>query len=71
MAGTDQLRGSQERDKLTIAEVCTDLGITRRTFYEWGPKNRAPRCITLPNGGLRIRRSEYQRWLPALWLAKP
>ena len=26
-------------------------------------KNRAPKCITLPNGSLRIRRSEYQRWL--------
>jgi hypothetical protein len=33
------------------------------TFYEWRAKGRAPRCITLPNGSLRIRRSEYQRWL--------
>jgi len=40
-----------------------DLGISRRTFYEWRMKNRAPKCITLPNGSLRIRRSEYQRWL--------
>jgi excisionase family DNA binding protein len=63
MAGADQLRGSRERDKLTIAEVCADLGISRRTFYEWRAKGRAPRCITLPNGSLRIRRSEYQRWL--------
>ena len=52
-----------ERDKLTIAEVCADLGISRRTFYEWRAKSRAPRCITLPNGSLRVRRSEYQRWL--------
>jgi excisionase family DNA binding protein len=59
----DQLRGSRERDKLTIAEVCADLGISRRTFYEWRAKGRAPRCITLPNGSLRVRRSEYQRWL--------
>lgn len=50
-------------DKLTIAEVCADLGISRRTFYEWRAKGRAPRCIRLPNGALRIRRSEYQRWL--------
>ena len=27
--------------------------------------DRAPRCITLPNGSLRVRRSEYQRWLAA------
>ena len=64
MPGADQLRGSRERDKLTIAEVCADLGISRRTFYEWRTKGRAPR-FTLPNGSLRVRRSEYQRWLAA------
>jgi excisionase family DNA binding protein len=63
MPGVDQIRGSHDRDKLTISEVCADLGISRRTFYEWRAKGRAPRCITLPNGSLRIRRSEYQRWL--------
>ncbi|MGO8959115.1 MAG: helix-turn-helix transcriptional regulator [Streptosporangiaceae bacterium] len=61
----DDARGTQHRDKLTIAEVCADLGISRRTFYEWRAKNRAPKCITLPNGSLRIRRAEYQRWLAA------
>jgi predicted DNA-binding transcriptional regulator AlpA len=65
MPGADQLRGPRERNKLTIAEVCADLGISRRTFYEWRAKDRAPRCITLPNGSLRVRRSEYQRWLAA------
>jgi predicted DNA-binding transcriptional regulator AlpA len=60
MPGLDVVRGNRERDKLTIAE---DLGISRRTFYEWRAKGTAPRCITLPNGSLRIRRSEYQRWL--------
>jgi predicted DNA-binding transcriptional regulator AlpA len=34
MPGTDVVRGDRERDKLTIAEVCADLGISRRTFYE-------------------------------------
>ena len=63
MASTDQVLGARERDKLTIAEVCADLGISRRTFYEWRAKGRAPRCTTLPNGSLRIRRSQYQRWL--------
>jgi predicted DNA-binding transcriptional regulator AlpA len=29
----------RERDKLTIAEACADLGISRRTFYEWRAKN--------------------------------
>lgn len=65
MPGLDVGRGSRERDKLTIAEVCADLGISRRTFYEWRAKGRAPRCITLPNGSLRVRRSEYHSWLAA------
>ena len=63
MPGVDGIPGRRERDKLTIAEVYADLGISRRTFYEWRAKGRAPRCITLPNGSLHIRRSEYQRWL--------
>lgn len=65
MASADQVRGTRERDKLTLVEVCADLGISRRTFYEWRAKGRAPRCITLPNGSLRIRWAEYQRWLAA------
>lgn len=65
MLSADEIRGFREGDKLSIVEVCADLGISRRTFYEWRMKNRAPRCITLPNGSLRIRRSEYQRWLAA------
>jgi len=32
MASADQVGGTRERDKLTIAEVCADLGISRRTF---------------------------------------
>jgi len=65
MADPDVVRGARERDKLIIAEVCADLGISRRTFYEWRAKGRAPRCITLPNGSLRVRRAEYHRWLAA------
>ena len=66
MASADQGRATRDRDhKLTIVEVCADLRISRRTFYEWRAKGKAPKCITLPNGSLRIRRSEYQRWLAA------
>ncbi|MBA4861737.1 helix-turn-helix domain-containing protein [Streptomyces sp. PSKA54] len=50
-------------DKLTLAEICQDLKISRSTFYDWRAKGRAPRCIKLPNGDLRIRRSDYEHWL--------
>jgi predicted DNA-binding transcriptional regulator AlpA len=52
-------------DKLTLAEICEDLKISRSTFYDWRAKGRAPRCIKLPNGDLRVRRSDYERWLDA------
>jgi excisionase family DNA binding protein len=48
---------------LTVAETCEELGVARSTFYEWRAKGRAPRCIKLPNGDLRIRRAELDRWL--------
>ena len=54
------------RTRLTIADICADLGISRSTFYDWRAKGRAPRCIKLPNGELRITRTEYERWLESL-----
>lgn len=49
--------------KLTVADICADLGISRRTFYEWRMKGTGPECIPLPNGELRVTVPEYQRWL--------
>lgn len=51
------------RQHLTIADVCNELGIARSTFDDWRTKGRAPRCIKLPNGQLRVRIDEYERWL--------
>lgn len=52
--------------RLTVKDVCTDLGIARSTFYEWRAKGRAPRCLKLPNGDLRIRQVDFERWLDSL-----
>ncbi|MCD0482791.1 helix-turn-helix domain-containing protein [Streptacidiphilus sp. ASG 303] len=48
---------------LTLPEVCEELQISRSTFYDWRQKKRAPRCIKLPNGDLRVRRSDLDDWL--------
>lgn len=49
---------------LTVDEILADLGdVSRRTFYEWRAKGTGPKCVKLPNGELRIRRAEYERWL--------
>jgi predicted DNA-binding transcriptional regulator AlpA len=58
-----ELSAMSARDKLTVQEVITELQVSRRTFQEWRAKGCAPRCLKLPNGELRIRRSDLDRWL--------
>ena len=53
------------RQHLTIAEVCAELSIARSTFYQWRQTRKAPRCIKLPNGEIRIRRADLGAWLAA------
>jgi predicted DNA-binding transcriptional regulator AlpA len=55
-----------QRGNLTVVDVCAELGIARSTFYDWRAARKAPHCFRLPNGGLRIRRSEFDRWLESL-----
>lgn len=52
--------------KITVDYICEDLGINRSTFYDWRTKGRAPKCMKLPNGDLRIYLSDYEKWLNAL-----
>lgn len=56
---------SRSDDKMTVAEICDDLSISARTFYEWRAKGTAPKCSKLPNGELRVRHADYERWLEA------
>jgi predicted DNA-binding transcriptional regulator AlpA len=39
--------------------------IARSTFNDWRAKGTGPRCIKIPNGALRIRHTELDRWLTA------
>lgn len=57
---------TRRQERLTIAEFCEELQIARSTFYDWRAKGKAPRCIRLPNGEIRIRRTELDRWLDSL-----
>jgi hypothetical protein len=42
-----------------------ELGISRSTFCDWRAWD-APRCIKLPNGEIRIRRTDFDNWLDSL-----
>lgn len=48
---------------LSVDEVCAELNIARSTWNDWRAKRKAPKCVTLPNRSLRVRRSELDRWL--------
>jgi predicted DNA-binding transcriptional regulator AlpA len=52
---------------LTIEQVLSELGgVSRRTFYRWREVGRAPHGLKLPNGEIRIWRSEFADWLKSL-----
>jgi predicted DNA-binding transcriptional regulator AlpA len=56
---------SMRRDELlTVDQILDELGgVSRRTFFRWRELGRAPACIKLPNGELRVWRSEFLSWL--------
>ncbi|MDT0307188.1 helix-turn-helix domain-containing protein [Streptomyces sp. DSM 44917] len=58
---------AEVRDEwLTIPEVIEEIGVPRATFYRWRQCRKGPKSIKLPNGAVRIRRSELDRWLAAM-----
>lgn len=48
---------------MTIPQVCSELSIARSTFYDWRAARKAPTCIKLPNGSIRVRRSDLEKWI--------
>jgi len=60
-------RTQSQDELLTVVQVLDELGeVSRRTFYRWRELGRAPAGIKLPNGEIRIWRSEFLAWLDTL-----
>jgi predicted DNA-binding transcriptional regulator AlpA len=58
---------SQRDELLTVAQVLAALGdVSPRTFYRWRETGKAPSVVRLPNGELRIWRSDLNAWLDRL-----
>jgi predicted DNA-binding transcriptional regulator AlpA len=53
-------------EMLSISQVVDEIGIPRATFYRWRQLRKGPKSLKLPNGAVRIRRSELNRWLSSL-----
>jgi predicted DNA-binding transcriptional regulator AlpA len=48
---------------LKLPEVLEELEISRSAFYRMRALGKAPRCLKLPNGQIRIRRADLDSWL--------
>ncbi|MFH9957190.1 helix-turn-helix transcriptional regulator [Streptomyces roseolus] len=48
---------------LKLPEVLAELDMSRAAFYRMRARGKGPRLIKLPNGQLRVRRSDLDSWL--------
>ncbi|MGJ5758669.1 helix-turn-helix transcriptional regulator [Streptomyces galbus] len=50
---------------MTVPQILDELG-GRRTFYRWRELGMGPTAFKLPNGELRVWRSDFTTWLRQL-----
>lgn len=48
---------------LKLPDVLDEIGMSRSAFYRMRARGKAPKCIKLPNGQIRIRRNDLDNWL--------
>ncbi|MFE6816206.1 helix-turn-helix transcriptional regulator [Streptomyces sp. NPDC057677] len=48
---------------LKLPAVLEELDMSRAAFYRMRARGHGPRLIKLPNGQLRVRRSDLDTWL--------
>ncbi|WKK27176.1 helix-turn-helix domain-containing protein [Streptomyces olivoreticuli] len=54
-----------KNEKLTLPEVLTEIRMSRAAFYRMRARGKAPKCHKLPNGQIRVRRSDLDAWFSA------
>ncbi|MBQ1118651.1 helix-turn-helix domain-containing protein [Streptomyces albus subsp. chlorinus] len=53
---------ARARQMLKLPEVLEEIGMSRPAFYRMRARGQAPKLIKLPNGQLRVRRSDLDEW---------
>jgi predicted DNA-binding transcriptional regulator AlpA len=49
-------------EKLKLREVLEEIEMSRAAFYRMRARGKAPKLIKLPNGQLRVRRTDLDAW---------
>lgn len=47
---------------LKLAEVLAEIRMSRAAFYRMRARGKAPKCLKLPNGQIRVRRADLDAW---------
>lgn len=50
------------QETLKLPQVLEELGMSRAAFYRMRARGLAPKTLKLPNGQLRVRRSDLDSW---------
>ncbi|MFJ9638327.1 helix-turn-helix transcriptional regulator [Streptomyces sp. NPDC101178] len=48
---------------LKLPEVLEEINMSRAAFYRMRARGQAPQLVKLPNGHLRMRRTDLDEWL--------
>ncbi|AGS71163.1 helix-turn-helix transcriptional regulator [Streptomyces collinus] len=51
---------------LKLPEVLQEISMSRAAFYRMRARGQGPRLVKLPNGHLRVRRTDLDDWLNRL-----
>lgn len=51
------------QETIKLPQLLAELGMSRSAFYRMRARGRAPKCLKLPNGQVRVRRSDLDAWL--------
>jgi predicted DNA-binding transcriptional regulator AlpA len=49
-------------EKLKLAEVLSEIKMSRAAFYRMRARGQAPRIHKLPNGQVRVNRADLDAW---------
>lgn len=57
---------ANSQQMLKLHQVLAELDMSRAAFYRMRARGKGPRLVKLPNGHLRVRRSDLDAWVSQL-----